>query len=140
MNKEYFEKIDAFFRLLFNYGPASKLKYLKSIAKERGIELPDLYLDFYEAIRRKMPKSLVGTDILKDVDEFNLWAEELLAENGIKSFLTEKDFVFMVHQGYIFWFFKADGTRDPIVFCYSEEDKSKIEIGPFSEFMTQNEI
>ncbi|WP_298895143.1 hypothetical protein [uncultured Psychroserpens sp.] len=26
----------------------------------------------------------------------------------------------MMHQGYMFWYFKADGTKNPNVYCYRE--------------------
>jgi len=65
----------------------------------------------------------------------NDWAKELLEENGVACFLKNDDFVFLMHQGYVFCYFKADGTEDPDVYQYIETDPTPEKIGPLSEFV-----
>ncbi|GAA3619799.1 hypothetical protein [Flavivirga jejuensis] len=45
----------------------------------------------------------------------------LLEEDNAKNFLANNDFVFMMHQGYMFWHFKADGNENPDVYFYQEQ-------------------
>jgi hypothetical protein len=72
-----------------------------------------LYKKFYRNCREKLPAKLYGSDLF-EVKDFKTWAEELLESDKVENFLDEKDYVFMFHQGYIFWFFKAEGTTDPM--------------------------
>jgi hypothetical protein len=111
---------------------------LDKIEKTRDIKLPKLYRTFYERASRQIPSKLIGTDLL-EITDFPDYANELLKENDVDNFLEKDDFIFMFHQGYIFWFFKADGTTDPMVFGYSEAEKNKRELKKLSEFMSEFE-
>ena len=108
---------------------------LKKIEQEKGICLPEIYKEFYRSYSVSMPENLIGTDLVHKHSQLDEWAIELLEENGIPNFLEPGDFVFMMHQGYIFWYFKADGNPDPIVYSYHEADKKKKKLGRFSEFI-----
>jgi hypothetical protein len=105
--------------------------------QEKGIIFPDAYKDFYERCALSVPANLVGTDLINDKPELKKWAIELLQENGVNDILDEKDFVFMMHQGYIFWFFRADGIQNPDVFGYSEIDKQIKNLGYLEDFLRQ---
>jgi hypothetical protein len=65
----------------------------------------------------------------------NEGAAEILKEDGAEFFLEPNDLVFMMHQGYMFWYFKADGNPDPIVYGYFEGKLKPDNHGPFSEFI-----
>lgn len=107
---------------------------LSKIEQERNIILPDIYKDFFRRCKRSMPVDLVGTDIDNTKGELTEGAKELLEEDGVENFLHEKDFVFMMHQGYMFWYFRADGDPDPVVYGYAERElKSKV-FSSLSEF------
>ena len=110
---------------------------LSRIEEENGIVLPEIYKDFYRTCSGYTPQNLVGTDLINKYDDLNYWAIELLEEDEVENFLQENDFVFMMHQGYIFWYFKADGNEDPIVFSYSEADKKRKNCGSFSSFIKE---
>lgn len=43
----------------------------------------------------------------------------------------------MMHQGYIFWFFKANGTPDPVVYGYQEGNENPDKLEPLSKFIAQ---
>jgi hypothetical protein len=83
-----------------------------------------------------MPASLIGTDLTISNLGFKEGAVELLAENGIDNFLEEEDFVFMMHQGYIFWYFKADGSLNPEVHGFSEVNNERKSFGCLSDFLS----
>ena len=59
--------------------------------------------------------------------------KDFLQEKNIENFLQRDDFVFMMHQGYMFWYFKANGDPDPIVFGYHEPNAGPDNLGRFSD-------
>jgi len=93
---------------------------LSKYEQENGLVFPAVYRNFFERCSSSVPAKLVGTDLVNAYPELKKWAVELLHENGTKNFFDEKDFVFMMHQGYMFWFFRVDGNSNPDVFGYSE--------------------
>jgi hypothetical protein len=110
---------------------------LSRIEQENQISLPEIYKDFYKLCSFNIPTKLVGTDLRNAHPELNQWAIELLEEDGIENFLDDNDFVFMMHQGYMFWYFKADGNPDPIVYGYHENKLKPDNLGLLSEFIRE---
>lgn len=108
---------------------------LSKFEKQEGIILPKHYKNFYQLCVRAVPKKLTGTDLFNYNWQLKQWAKELLEEDGADNFLNEDDFVFMMHQGYIFWYFKADGDENPIVYGYHEGKLIPDKIDKFSVFM-----
>ena len=96
--------------------------------------LPKIYLDFCQRCSREMPTELVGTDFAGTSDSLKEYAIELLDENHLENFLTDNDFVFLVHQGYIFAYFLAEGNPDPDVYIFSDPGQAK-NLGLLSEFL-----
>lgn len=111
---------------------------LSKLEKERNISLPEIYKTFYKAYSSSMPKNLVGSDLFNNRSDLNDEAVELLKEDGVENFLSDKDFVFMMHQGYIFWYFKADGNPDPVVFGYHEGRLKPDNLGALSKFIEKS--
>lgn len=107
------------------------------LEKERQIILPEVYKDFYNLCSYSIPNNLIGTDLLNHYSELNEWAADLLEEDGIEIFLEADDLVFMMHQGYMFWYFKADGNPDPIVHGYYEGKLKPENFGRFSDFIKE---
>lgn len=110
---------------------------LSPIEQENNIILPLIYKEFYRRCSYTIPPDLVGTDLRNHYPDLNIGAVELLEEDGAGNFLDSNDFVFMMHQGYIFWYFKADGHPDPIVFGYQEGWLKPDNLGPFSDFIRE---
>jgi len=94
---------------------------LIEIEKTKGLKFPNIYKDFYLKCEKSTPNGMRGTDLFNQYKELNNWAEELLREDNAENFLSEKDFVFLMHQGYMFWYFKADGNENPDVYFYHEQ-------------------
>ena len=108
---------------------------LKTIETEFNISFPDIYRRFYALCSISTPANLVGTDLRNNnLFDLNQAAVELLEEGGVDNFLESDDFVFMMHQGYIFWYFKANGDTDPIVYGYHEGKLKPDNLGYFSDF------
>ncbi len=94
---------------------------LEILEKELGLKFPLIYKEFYKKSKTSHPKKLIGTDLFSNDYELKEGALELLEEDNAKNFLTDKDFVFMMHQGYMFWYFRADGNENPNVYYYVEQ-------------------
>lgn len=110
------------------------LKQLYEVEKERQINLPEIYKAFYSDHYHYRHPNLVGSDLFKDDPLIHEYAIELLAADGAEP-LNDDDFVFLMHQGYFFYFFKADSNPDPIVYSYLEGRLTKEDNGPFSAFI-----
>jgi hypothetical protein len=105
------------------------------LEQEGKIILPEIFKSFYKSYSSTLPENLIGTDLWNNKTDLNSYAVELLYENKVDNFLANKDFVFMVHQGYIFWYFKADGNPDPNVFSYYDGKLKPEDLGPLSKFV-----
>jgi len=108
---------------------------LTEIEIKRGITLPKIYKDFYILCLKAIPKTLVGSDLFNYYPDLNNSAVDLLKENEVENFLERDDFVFLMHQGYVFLYFKADGNSDPIVYRYYEVERKPKNIGHLSELI-----
>jgi hypothetical protein len=110
---------------------------LLNIETQKNIILPSIYKVFYIRCATSIPDKLIGTDLVNHSNELNEWAKEVLSENKVKNFLNDDDFVFMMHQGYMFWYFKANGDQNPIVYAYRENNIFPEKRERFSEFIKQ---
>ena len=111
------------------------MEELKRFERENKVSLPKLYNDFYKYCDSSIPDNLIGVSLVNHNTNLFKWATELLDEDGVENFLDKDDFVFMMNQGYIFWYFKANGNSDPIVFGYHEGKLKPDNFGPLSEFL-----
>ena len=97
-----------------------KMKELKLIESNYKFSLPENYKQFYLKCGKSIPTNLIGTDLVNESKELNIWANELLKEDNAEFEIEKDDFVFMMHQGYIFWYFKVNGNENPMVYGYFE--------------------
>lgn len=83
--------------------------------------LPCAYKDFLLVVGHQKGRFLRGTDTLYPyVARLTDAARELLAENGLQGELPEDAFVFYLHQGYEFGYFRFAEGDDPPVYQYFE--------------------
>ncbi|MBR6984509.1 MAG: SMI1/KNR4 family protein [Ruminococcus sp.] len=89
------------------------------LSRFSDIKLPSAYVDF---MRYAGDGSYwIGSDCsFDDVPKLRAWADELLEENRFPCKLKDDDFVFWMHQGYMFYFFNLSEGDDPSVYYYSE--------------------
>ncbi|MFT3823453.1 MAG: hypothetical protein QM731_06010 [Chitinophagaceae bacterium] len=113
------------------------MRTLARYEQDYGMIFPEAYIDFFYVCQWDIHKDLVGTHLINHYPEMKEWAIELLEENGLTDLLDEKDFVFMMHQGYMFWYFKADGNQNPDVYGYYETHSAPKHFGPLKEFLQQ---
>jgi hypothetical protein len=110
---------------------------LSAIEKQKGIKFPEIYKNFFEDCSFSIPSKLIGTDLLNNNPDLNKFAYELLNEDKVDFILAKDDVVFMMHQGYMFWYFKADGNPDPTVYGYYERKLTPDNHGYLSDFIKE---
>ncbi|MGE7597376.1 SMI1/KNR4 family protein [Lysinibacillus fusiformis] len=100
--------------------PCSKDDLSKLVKLSPTRTLSKTYLDFMNKAGNGI-EFLVGTNYsMKYIFDLKKWAIELLEENNFPKKLTDNQFIFMMHQGYMFWFFYVNDEDDPAVYCYDE--------------------
>ena len=81
---------------------------------------PSVFRAFLVAMGKNHGQLFRGSDTSPDdYLEYRQVAEELLMESGAPS-LPAQTVVFLLHQGYSFYFFEVDGSSDPPIFLYVE--------------------
>jgi hypothetical protein len=97
---------------------------IAKLESKLGVRFPSPYRRFLRRLGRDNAASsaLRGSDYFVPVlFELRPWAEELLRESGSPFALHPQDFILLMHQGYQFYYFRADGANDdPPVFEYIE--------------------
>jgi len=107
--------------------------YIKQLAK--GKCLPNSYIEFMKMAGNGIG-FLRGSDYtFCNIGKLKIWAIELLEEDNSKETLTDNDFVFFMHQGYQFVFFKLDEGNNPPVYSYTEGDNSFTEYKSIYDFL-----
>ena len=101
------------------------------------VQLPKQYKEFLLSVGHGAGKFFQGTDIfLSQIKDIKAAAVELLEENEEPFKLTDRVFVFMMHQGYVFCYFVLREGDDPPVYQYVEgEGIPKLTWKSFSEFL-----
>ena len=100
--------------------PCSEEEILK-LEEHIGRELPQAYKEYLATMGKYSGIVNAGTDCFyDDLFELNEDALELLLQNKIEIQLSDGAFVFCMHQGYQFLFFKLDEGENPPVYGYSE--------------------
>lgn len=94
---------------------------LHLLEQKTGARLPEAYREFLRWMGHGAGNFLQGTDVFyQQLDGLNSAAQELLLENGIADELPEDAFVFYMHQGYQFMFFRLLEGDDPPIYFFGE--------------------
>jgi hypothetical protein len=103
-----------------------------------GMALPVSYRRFLSAMGRSAGDFLAGTDFTYPlVLDLRRQADRLLVEGSARIALNPADFVFALHQGYQFLFFRCGLSDDPPVFYYEEGAPGFVQVaGSFSAWLT----
>ena len=126
MNDAVHDFVDRFRALGLRGGPATEpeIDYLE---QSSHLRLPASYKAYLLIAGREPPDAWVGSNcLLRDLPGLREAAEQLLRDNGQPP-LPEDAFVFIMHQGYQFFYFIADGKQDdPPVFYYLEGEPAVV--------------
>ena len=116
-----------------------------AIEQKLGISLPRAYQEFLLSMGDSAGQFLRGSDcFFKHLPQLQEWGVELLHENNFAESLPEDAFIFFMHQGYQFSFFRVSEGADPPTYSYCEGTNQTSFIkshDSFSEFLeTEVEI
>ena len=110
-----------------------------ALEKQLNIHLPGAYREFLLWMGRDGGNLLVGTDYSYEIlPKLKSWAMELLSEKNLSHLLPDDAFVFLMHQGYQFMFFRLSEGEDPPIYYYNQpaQQQSFVVSDPsFSAFM-----
>lgn len=91
------------------------------LERQLGISLPKAYREFLLSMGYGAGKFLRGSDcFFEHLPYLQKWAIELLEENNFCESLPEDTFVFSMHQGYQFSFFRLSEGDNPPTYSYCE--------------------
>ena len=94
---------------------------IEQLAKELNCPIPEAYFEYLLKHGKNEKGPLVGSDcFLRHIKENNDYLPELLEDNNINFELPEKYICFLMHQGYIAFWFDANDGDDPLCWYYSE--------------------
>jgi len=83
--------------------------------------LPQAYREFLFWMGSWGGGFLIGSHCFYgDLKNIQTWAKDLLQEDGFPGMLPEDAFVFWMHQGYQFYFFRSHEGEDPPIYYYLE--------------------
>ncbi|HBK96928.1 MAG TPA: SMI1/KNR4 family protein [Microcoleaceae bacterium UBA10368] len=121
----YLEKFKARFAELQHLFPYKLLpcreEQIYSLERQYGLIIPMAYKEFLLWGGVCAGGLLQGSNYsYDDLSELREGAEELLERNEFPEPLPKDAFVFLMHQGYVFWFFTASEGDDPPVYGYEE--------------------
>jgi hypothetical protein len=106
-------------------GTPSAAKSIAALEKHLGLPLPKAYQAYLLIAGSEPPPELRGSDCYGNyLFKLREWGQELLKECSAPFELPDDAVVFLMHQGYQFFYFRADGiTEDPAVYYYFEDWK-----------------
>jgi hypothetical protein len=94
---------------------------IREVEGKFGVTLPAFYRCFLQKMGRRAGEFLVGSDVFyPQLLNLREYAEDLLRETRCSFSLGKEDFVFFVHQGYQFAYFRASDGDDPPVWYFYE--------------------
>jgi SMI1-KNR4 cell-wall len=99
-----------------------------ALEQQLGVTFPMAYKAFLFILGRDGGSDFIGSDCtIRHLPKLRGWAEELLRRCGSQYTLSEKAFVYLMHQGYSFFYFVADQTsQDPAVYAYLEGNPAPV--------------
>lgn len=94
---------------------------VRALEERAGRPLPEVYKEFLLWMGHGAGGFLAGTHCLYEhLPDIQEGAVELLEENTFPEPLPDDAFVFLMHQGYQFMFFRLSEGDDPPVYYYHE--------------------
>jgi hypothetical protein len=103
-------------------GTPATTREIEAVERQLGVVFPAAYKAFLLILGCDGGPDFAGSDCtIRALPNLRTAAQQLLRSKGASFHLPDKAVVFLMHQGYSFAFFVADGsTEDPPVFAYLE--------------------
>jgi hypothetical protein len=101
---------------------------IAALEQQMGVKFPAAYKAFLFILGRDGGSDFIGSDCtIRHLLKLRGRAEDLLRRCGSQYTLPEKAVVYLMHQGYSFFYFVADQTsEDPAVYAYLEGDPAPV--------------
>ena len=120
-------------------------KEIAELESRFSVRLPSPYRRFLSRFGRDANASfsLRGSDyFIPRLFELRSWAEEMLRESGSPFALHPQDFVPLMHQGYQFYYFRADGASDdpPVFYYFESRTQPEQKFSTVSDWLRQYEV
>jgi hypothetical protein len=113
---------------------------IANVEQELGVSFPSVFRAFLVAMGKNHGQLFRGSDTSPDdYLEYRQVAEEQLMQSGAPS-LTARTVVFLLHQGYSFYFFEADGSYDPPIYLYVEGNTKPQKLAATFAELVENEL
>lgn len=93
---------------------------IKKIEQRTGFTLPEEYLEFLSTMGRGAGIFMLGSSVfLDEIFDLEEGAQEIMNDNNLPP-LPSNAFVFWMHQGYQFAFFKVNENSNLDIYFFSE--------------------
>ncbi len=113
-----------------------KVAEVEKIQNDFGLILPLTYRQFLFTMGKGAGRYMLGSSVFYyDTGDIGIGAADLIEENELPP-LPEDAFVFWMHQGYRFAFFRTSEGDDPPVYYYTEDDDNQKEYIKCTERLT----
>jgi len=121
--REYLQR----FQTLGLRGSPCSASEVERLQNDSGLPLPAAYKAYLLIAGQAPPSSWFGSDCaVRHLPSLRAAAERILRESG-RPPLPNEAFVFLMHQGYQFFHFVADGrSDDPEIFYYLEGEPAVV--------------
>ncbi|MCL2579770.1 MAG: SMI1/KNR4 family protein [Oscillospiraceae bacterium] len=130
--------LELFFQFLnFNghqMNPCSKNEIAKIMQLSKEKNLPQNYVKFMEQAGNGIDFFKGSSYTLDEISKLKSWAIALLKENDSNENIDDNNFVFLMHQGYQFYFFNLNEGDNPPVYFYLEGDNLEMFIKKYESF------
>jgi hypothetical protein len=112
---------------------SEEIEQLKQLVPNKYI--PNNYLKFMEKCGNGFRVFKGSSYTMSEILDLKKWAVELLEEDNSSEVLSDYDFVFFMHQGYQFYFFRLDEGNDPRIYFYEEGEHSQKFVEKYDSFL-----
>jgi hypothetical protein len=131
-------------RFQFGHHGCSRREIAK-LESRFGVRFPSPYRRFLARFGRDGDASfaLRGSDYyIPRLFDLRSGAEELLRESGSPFALHPQDFVLLMHQGYQFYYFRADGASDdpPVYYYFEGRTRPEQKFSTVSDWLREFEV
>lgn len=108
---------------------------IAELERQLGFNLPSMYRSLLLKMGHGAGNFWAGEDCFyKHLPLIQIWAKELLTEDSFPLSLPNDAFVFFMHQGYQFNFFKLSEGDNPPVYSYLEGQSEREFIKTYDKF------
>jgi hypothetical protein len=108
------------------------------LEQANGVRFPNIYRDYLAEMGRSAGELFRGSDAFYDkLMHLRGWAKEMIDESASGFELPGDAVVFLMHQGYVLFFFRTSEGDDPPVYRLRETEKAATRVNDaFSSFLT----